>query len=39
MFSKNSLKLYATVLAVVAVAAFVQRRMMTIPVIGDYLPR
>lgn len=39
MFSKNSLKLYATILATVAVAAAVQRHLMAVPVVGDYLPK
>lgn len=37
--NKQTLKSAAFVLAVVAAAAFVQRQFMTIPVVGEYLPK
>lgn len=37
--NKTTLKSAAFVLAVFAAAVFVQRNVMTVPVIGEYLPK
>lgn len=37
--NKTTLKAAAFTLAVFAVAAFVQRNVMAVPVVGEYLPK